>query len=126
MSLRTVWTTVAVLSLAAAGTAAAHPKLLRSVPAANSTVAAPSLIVLNFSERLIAPMTGADVILTSLPNAGHPPVKVAGVRGALSPDAKSLVLTSAKPLQAGSYRVDWHAVATDTHRVKGSLAFTAK
>ena len=67
---------------------------------------------------------GADLVMTGMPGmASHAPAKVAGTTNV---DGQELTLTPAKPLPPGSYRVDWHAVAADTHRVKGSITFTAQ
>ena len=41
-------------------------------------------------------------------------------------DKKQLVVPVPTPLAAGIYKVDWHAVAADTHRVQGSYSFTIK
>jgi hypothetical protein len=41
-------------------------------------------------------------------------------------DGKTLKATPKARLAPGSYRVDWHAVAADTHRIKGSFAFTVR
>jgi methionine-rich copper-binding protein CopC len=34
-----------------------------------------------------------------------------------------LVVPIGEPLPPGNYEVDWHAVAEDTHRVKGNYSF---
>ena len=47
-------------------------------------------------------------------------MKVDGVAAVLDPaDHKTLLLTLKAPLTAGTYKVDWHVVSTDTHRLKG-------
>jgi methionine-rich copper-binding protein CopC len=35
-----------------------------------------------------------------------------------------LVVPIGEPLPSGNYRVQWHAVGEDTHRVKGSYSFS--
>ena len=54
------------------------------------------------------------------------PMKMNGVKVAPAPDGKTLVATFAKPLSAGTYKVDYHIVSTDTHRVQGSYTFKVK
>ena len=36
---------------------------------------------------------------------------------------KLLIVPLAAPLTAGRYKVSWHAVSEDTHRVKGEYSF---
>ncbi len=123
---RTIGAAVLIAGLALAGTAEAHPKLLSTTPAANSAVAKPIKIALKFSETLIAPMSAADVIMTTMPGMAAKPMKISGVTSALAADHKTLVLSVKQPLATGTYRVNWHVVATDTHRVQGSFAFRVK
>lgn len=114
-------------ALAVAGAAQAHPKLLTSTPSANASVAKPGKIELKFNEPLIGPMTGAELVMTGMPGmANHAPMKITGFTAAIGPDRKTLTLLLRRALTAGSYRVTWHAVAADTHRVQGTFAFTVK
>lgn len=118
---------LAVFALGVGVTAEAHPKLLRATPAANETVDALTRVMLAFSERLIGPMSGGDIIATAL--AGHgttSAMKVAGVTSAVTSGGKSLMLTVKRPLAPGSYRLNWHVVSVDTHRVQGTLSFKVK
>lgn len=106
--------------------AAAHPKLVEAAPADGATVAPPAKVTLTFNEKLMPRFTGADLVMTGMPAMpAHKPAKVAAA-STVGGDGKTLVVTPAKPLAAGSYRVDWHAVAADTHRIKGAVAFTAR
>lgn len=114
-------------AVAFAGAAHAHPRLLASSPAANTVAIAPAVIKLSFSERLVAKMTAADLLMTGMKGMPHhPATKVGGVKAALAADGKTLVLTTAKPLSAGTYQVNWRAVTMDTHRVQGSFIFAVK
>ena len=114
-------------ALAVAGAAQAHPKLLTSTPSANARVAKPGKIELKFNEALIGPMTGAELVMTGMPGmANHAPMKITGFTAAIGPDRKTLTLLLRRALTAGSYRVTWHALAADTHRVQGTFAFTVK
>lgn len=103
----------------------AHPKLVASVPAANAVAVAPANIKLSFSEKLMPKLSGAELVMTKMPGMEMPPMKIA-VEVAPGADGKSLVLTPAKPLATGVYRVDWHVVSGDTHPVKGVLVFSVK
>ena len=72
-------------------------------------------------------MTGAELVMTGMPGmANHAPMKITGFTAAIGPDRKTLTLLLRRALTAGSYRVTWHAVAADTHRVQGTFAFTVK
>ncbi len=109
-----------------ASPAFAHPKLLSSTPAAKATASNVSQVSLTFSEGLMAPVSGAELTMTSMPGmAGHV-MKISGVKTSVGKDGKTLVAAFAKPLAAGTYQMDWHVVSTDTHRVKGTLAFTVR
>lgn len=113
--------------LAIAGVAEAHPKLLSSTPAANAVVVKPGKIELKFSEALIGPMTGAELVMIGMPGMGnHAPMKVTGFTTAIGKDRKTLTLLMRRALPAGTYRLTWHAVSADTHRIQGTLTFRVK
>ncbi len=103
--------------------AMAHPKLVASIPAAAATVTAPSTITLSFSERVVPRFTGASVTMISASGVAKPIVGVSPVFGG---DGKTLALKPARVLGPGAYKVDWHAVAADTHHVKGIFSFTVR
>jgi len=121
----------ALVLVAAAGAliaapAIAHPKLVGSDPAANSAVKRPAKIQLRFSEKVMPKLSGANLIMTGMPGMkNHPPMRIKGV-AALAPDRKTLVFSPASPLPAGTYRVDWHAIGSDTHRITGGYTFTVR
>lgn len=118
--------TVAVLT-SLATPALAHTKVSASNPAANATVAPMKAISITFSEKVMAPMAGADVTMTSMPGmAGHQPMKLNGLKVSWSADGKTMTLTAGRPFPAGTYRVDWHAAGSDTHAMKGSYGFTVR
>ena len=110
---------LAILTMGALATSAnAHPKLKSVSPAADvSSKIAPKEIKLNFSEGVIAKFSG--VVLKD--QAGKP--VATGVPVNDSGDRKQLVVPLSAPLAAGRYKVTWHAVSEDTHRVKGEYAF---
>ena len=116
----------AVSMLAVAGPALAHAKLVASTPAANATVASTSSIDLQFSEALVGKLSTAELAMTGMPGmAMNAPMKMT-LKASLGADQKSLKLALAKPLAAGSYKLDYHVTSTDTHRINGSLTFTVK
>ena len=112
--------------LLTAATANAHPALVQTTPAANATTAAPARIELRFSERLVSAFSGADLLMIDMPGMkmDRPSKEAATV--AVSPDGMTLTLTPAKPLTSGTWRVDYHVAAADTHRVTGSFTFRVK
>ncbi|UUL83817.1 copper homeostasis periplasmic binding protein CopC [Sphingomonas qomolangmaensis] len=115
---------LALAGVAIAAPAVAHPKLVSATPAADASVKATTRIVLVFSEKLMAPLSGATLIMTGMPGMqNHPDMKMSGVTAKVGADGKSLELVSAKPLPAGSYRIDWHVVGGDTHRITGQHRF---
>lgn len=115
------------LSLFAAGAVEAHPRLVGTFPSANKGVAPTNRVSLTFSERLLGPMSGGDVLMTGQPGVPHhPPMKIAGFRPSVLADGKTLQLASPRPLAKGNYQVKWHAVAADTHRVAGAFAFQVR
>lgn len=130
ISIRTIAASLAAVAVAAATPALAHPRLLRAVPAQSANAGYVREISLTFSETLIAPLSGFDVVMTGMPTTSpsktHAAMKVSGVRASLAPDRKTLRASLAHPLPAGRYDVNWHAVSTDTHRVSGKISFTVR
>lgn len=105
--------------------AQAHPKLVSSTPAEGSESAAPAKIELHFSENLVTQFSGAKLVMTAMPGQEHPPMAVkAAVSGGSDP--KTMVIAPASPLTAGTYKVDWRAVSSDTHPITGSVTFKVK
>lgn len=109
-----------------ASAASAHPKLLAATPAADTVVAAPTRVEMRFSERLMPKLSGATLAMTGMAGMTHAPMPVADAAAGVGADGNSLVVTTKKPLSAGTYRVDWHVVSTDTHRITGSYAFSVR
>ena len=116
----------ATAALLAAAPALAHPKLLSTTPASNSVVASPAKLQLTFSEALVAKFSGVELVMTDMPGMKMSAPMRMTVTTALAPDGKTVVVSSAKPLPRGAYRLDWHVVSADTHRVQGSFAFKVK
>jgi methionine-rich copper-binding protein CopC len=110
-------------SVLAATAVQAHPKLNSANPAANAVGASPTRIQLVFSEALVAQLSGIDLTMTVMPGMKMGPMKMNGVTTTVAADGKTLVATLAKPLPVGTYKVDYHVVSTDTHRIQGSYTF---
>jgi methionine-rich copper-binding protein CopC len=111
---------IALASLMTAGTAQAHPRIVSSTPAPNTSIAKPSRLTIRFSERLVGPLTGATLMTL---RAGRS-VQIA-TTATLDVSGKMLIVKPVRPLAAGRYQLNWHAVSVDTHRVQGKLAFQA-
>ena len=106
------------LSLAA-NSAFAHAQLEKATPGVGSTVASAAELRLEFSEGVEPKFSGA-----TLTGAGG---AVALGKPAVDPsDNKILIIKIEKPLAAGVYTVNWHAVSVDTHHTQGSFEFTVK
>ena len=111
-----------VLALAVAilsGNAAyAHPQFLSAEPAAGSAIAPPHQIRITFSEPLIPQFCGIEL-------KNQSGKLIATGKSETDPaDRKILVVPVKEQLAPGDYKVEWHAVSEDTHRVKGSYSFS--
>lgn len=117
----------AALATVLPGVALAHPKLLSATPAANATVAKPSKLTLTFSEKLLAPMSNVELVMTGMPGmANHAPMPIKGFKTGVEGDGKTLAVTLPRALPAGSYDLTWHVVAADQHKVEGRYSFSVK
>ena len=114
---RTALALAAIAAVLATTQAQAHARLVSASPASTSTSAAPKQIVLKFGERLQPRFSAFDV------SRGGARVPMAS---AVGKDRQSLTATPAKPLAPGAYKVAWHAVTADTHRMQGSYSFTVR
>ncbi|WP_223554936.1 copper homeostasis periplasmic binding protein CopC [Pseudomonas sp. BF-R-01] len=123
--MRTMKTTAVVIGLLMSTLAQAHPKLLSSTPAEGADGAAPSTIELHFSESLMTQFSGAKLVMTEMPGMAHSPMSMkAKVTGGSDP--KTMLITPLSPLPAGSYKVEWRAVSSDTHPITGNVTFKVK
>lgn len=101
----------------------AHPKLVGSNPAAGSEVKRPAKVQLRFSEKLMPKLSGFTVTMTGMPGmTNHPPMRVKGTISTAA-DRQTLVFSPTSPLPAGTYRVDWQVIGSDTHRITGGYNF---
>ncbi|EJM26816.1 copper homeostasis periplasmic binding protein CopC [Pseudomonas sp. GM25] len=105
--------------------AQAHPKLLSSTPAEGADGAAPGKIELRFSEDLLTQFSGAKLVMTEMPGMAHSPMPMKAKVSAGS-DPKTMFVTPLSPLPAGTYKVEWRAVSSDTHPITGNVTFKVK
>jgi len=98
----------------------AHAHLKQQSPAANTQVAAPQTLTLNFSEGIEPAFSG--VVVT---DAQRQVMKTGTVKRD-EKDSARLVVPLEQPLPAGTYQVDWHVVSVDGHKTKGSYHFSVK
>jgi len=118
-------TIAAVVAIALPGVASAHSKLVASTPAANATVVKPTKLTLTFSETFLAPMSGAELVMTGMPGmSDHPAMPIKGFKTAV--EGKTMTLTFPRALPAGSYDLKWHIVGADQHKMEGGYSFKVK
>ena len=98
--------------------ASAHALLRKAVPGVGSTVhAAPPVLDLLFSEGVEPSLCRVTVLdAAGVAWQAGPPRTAPG-------DARHL-LVDLKPLGAGVFNVEWHAVSVDTHVTDGKFSFT--
>jgi methionine-rich copper-binding protein CopC len=104
---------IILLGLLLATPAFGHARLVSSDPAANAKVKSPGQIKLHFSESLEPAFSSAN--LTDGAGQSVPVSKSVGS------DTITLLPLTLKP---GAYKVTWHSVGQDTHRLTGSFGFT--
>lgn len=124
--MKTVTLTLAAVAMLVAAPALAHPKLVSSTPAHGAAVGKTSMITLNFSEKLVPSFSGVTLAMTGMKGKAHAPMAVATGKPSFGKDGKSMTLRPASPLVPGDYKLDWHVVGADTHRITGSVAFTIR
>ena len=120
MSKMTSMTAVAVIAASLFGGAAcAHPQLQSAEPAPGAaTTTSPKQIRITFNENVIPQMSGVEV----KDQAGK---IIATGKAATDPaNKKLLVVPVNEQLPPGDYKVEWHAISDDTHRVKGGFSFS--
>jgi methionine-rich copper-binding protein CopC len=104
---------MAVALLAFSGAVQAHATLKKSVPAANSTLAAaPSSVDLEFSEAV-------QITAVTLQAGDAKPQDV----GPLPKTASSKIVVALPDLSAGSYTLAWRALSSDNHVMSGKIQF---
>jgi methionine-rich copper-binding protein CopC len=111
---------VTMIAVSLFGSAAyAHPELQSAEPAAGAAMTtSPKQIRITFNENVIPKMSGVEVkdqtgkIIPTGKAATDPANK------------KLLIVPLTEQLPPGDYKVEWHAVSDDTHRVKGNYSFS--
>jgi len=103
---------LALLILLVATPAFAHAKLTGSDPAADAKVKTPKMIRLTFSEKLEPAFSGASLT--------DPAGKTVPLASSVAGSGITLLPLALRP---GRYKVAWHSVGQDTHRMKGSFSF---
>lgn len=96
----------------------AHAKLEMAMPAAGSTGPSPKSIMLHFNEKLEPKLSGFDI-------TGPDGAKV-DVKAQIDKTAIMMNGVVSGRLKPGTYKVNWHAVTSDGHRVTGDYSFTVK
>ena len=110
----------AIASLASTA-ALGHPLPKVASPAPNAILStSPTEIRIGFSEKLVAAFSGLE-----LDNSKGLPVDT-GPAAVNPKNKKEMAATIKTMLAPGIYTVKWHAVAADTHRVKGHYSFQVK
>ncbi len=98
--------------------ASAHPKLVRSTPAANVTVAsAPTSITATFNEQITLALSKLTLF-----DAAARAVPLDSLTAAIG-DSKTLVAKTTAKLAPGRYTVKWQAAGGDGHPMKGEFTF---
>lgn len=107
------------LLIASESPALAHAALLQSDPAPNSTVAAPKVIKVTFSEKVVPAFSGFKLAMDD--------GMTVDVTTKLSSDGKTMTATPKGSFMAGKYKLSWHAASVDDgHRTEGSFTFKVK
>jgi len=95
----------------------AHAILVEASPAANSTVAGPSIpIKLRFNVRIDSKRSRLELV---------GPDKTSTLLSAAQPSPDTLQVT-AEGLKAGAYSLRWQVLAADGHITRGEIPFTVK
>src|SRR3954453_6252966 len=96
----------------------AHAELLRAMPQSGSVIStSPSEVRLQFSEGIEGMFSGVKAVA---PNGKPIAISRAPVQGT------AMVVPIAAPLPPGVYRVNWHVLSVDGHKVQGSFPFEVR
>ena len=101
------------------GQASAHAFLKTAIPAVGSTVQpSPGQVVIEFTEGVEPKFSTITVQDASGADVETGDVHLQG--------GNTHLAVALKPLQAGTYKVVWHATAVDTHKTEGNFSFTVR
>ena len=92
------------------------PLRTRAPPAGSALSAAPQEVTLTFTDTLEAAFSKVTVTDAN-------GIEVSQGKGQVN---GNVMRVSLKPLTAGSYKVNWRAVSTDTHKTEGNFTFSIK
>lgn len=111
---------VTLIAASLCGSAAyAHPEFQSAEPAVGGvTATSPKQIRITFNENVIPQFSGVEM----KDQTGK--IIPTGKATTDPTNKKLLIVPVTEQLPSGDYKVDWHAVSDDTHRVKGSYSFT--
>jgi methionine-rich copper-binding protein CopC len=99
------------------GAANAHPQLQSTEPAAGKSSAPPKEIRIRFNESILPQFSGIEL-------KDQTGKSLATGKSTNDPTNRKLLIVPLKDqLLPGDYKVEWHAVSDDTHKVKGSYSF---
>ncbi len=119
LTTRAIINIFATLSLlfAAVSSADAHAHLNRATPAVGSTTTSPpSEVVLWFSETLEPAFSNIEV-------RDAEGATVQAGKSHVDANERTKMSVPLKPLQPGTYKVNWRVLSVDTHRSQGNFTF---
>jgi methionine-rich copper-binding protein CopC len=106
-----------LITLTNAGAALAHPRLVSAVPAVYGKVGtAPNEVTLRFNERLEASFSSVIIRDSDGKQVDKGDAK-------LDKADRRVLRVSVPALTPGVYKVEWHAMSADTHKVEGDFTF---
>lgn len=104
-----------LLVIVSAPVAHAHASLSQASPSAGSALnEAPQEVTLTFTDTLEAAFSKLTVTDATGVEVSQGKSQVNG----------NVMRASLKPLSAGTYKVNWRAVSTDTHKTEGNFTFS--
>jgi copper resistance protein C len=109
-----------VLTLLIGGQAMAHVALDHAAPKVGAEIdTSPTEVKIWFDGSVEASFSGIEVLDADGKRVDKKDCHV-------DPKDSTLLIVSVPPLAAGTYKVVWHAVASDTHKTQGDFKFTVK
>jgi len=107
-----------IASIACGSLAYAHPEMQTAEPAAGAATTSPKQIKITFNENVMVQFSGVEL-------KDHDGRMIPTGKATVDPaNKKQLLVPVNETLSPGEYKVEWHAVSDDTHRVKGSYSFS--